>query len=134
MQQLARLFFSPEQPVVQSVSKPVKTIAPCLHTMQVSQQEADAFRMKAITNMKDEGILFNSISEQQKILRSSPILAISDSSDAPIVSCYQILTHVPGKVIVLQGAFKRNGDKPSTPLVNQFQVTKLESDIVFFDP
>ena len=118
-------FFNPVEEKKHYYTKheaPKKTIAPCLPSMRVSQNEADAFRMKAITLMKSQGIPFDF-----RALRNIPILANEASANTPILSCYQILSPFPGEIIELKGSFKRNGIKDSTPIPDSFQLLPCRS-------
>lgn len=96
---------------------PKKISGPCLPSMKVSQNEADAFRMKAITLMKSKGIPFDF-----RALRNIPILASESSLNTSILSCYQLLSPFPGEIIELKGSFKRNGIKDSTPIPDSFHI------------
>ncbi len=125
-QRIAR-FFNPETPKKHSYSKheaTAKSLTPSLPSMQVTQQETDAFRMKAITLMNSHGIPFKSVAEQLKTLRNTPILMNRKSLDAPIISYYQIVSPFPGEIIEFKGSFKRTGDKFSIPIPSSFQIHK----------
>lgn len=91
------------------------------------KQEEDAFRMKAISLIKKQGILFPSIEAALKCIRETPIfISSSDEQESTsVVTLNQTLTPFPGETIILSGAFKRSADglMPTTPISNSFELT-----------
>lgn len=91
------------------------------------KQEEDAFRMKAISLIQKQGILFPSIEAALKCIRETPIFISSsrEQDSASIVTLNQTLTPFPGETIILSGAFKRSRDgiMPTTPISNSFELT-----------
>lgn len=91
------------------------------------KQEEDAFRVKAISLIKKQGILFPSIETALKCIRETPIfISSSDEQESTsIITLNQTLTPFPGETIILSGAFKRSSDSltPTTPIPNSFDLT-----------
>lgn len=94
-----------------------------------TKREEDAFRMKAITLLRNYGGCFTSLSEEMHSIRMSPIHAIANSEGIQnadsIISMYQMLIPLPGEVIELKGSFKRTSKAhwQSIPIPESFHLT-----------
>lgn len=100
------------------------------HTL--SKQEADAFRMKAITLLRDNGIHFPTVSDQLQTIQRSPIIAKADPS---FVSVFQSISTFPGETIELKGTFKRElKSKYSIPVADSFKLSQQSHQTGFPHP
>lgn len=109
-------------------------------TPQITNREADAFRMKAISLMNNNEVHFPSIAEAMNILRESPIYFTVSQDEAEgrvsassIISLQQTLTPFPGETIILKGSFKRDPQSLtiSTPITNSFQLSSASKQTGF---
>jgi len=118
----------------------------------LSDREADVFRMKAISLVKNDPALFLTIGETMSTIRQAPIYygqacqtssrdaetAISESlssssrqsshsnkKDFSIFTLEQMLSPFPGETLIVRGSFKHDPDalSPTTPLSDTFELT-----------
>lgn len=90
----------------------------------ISRHEADAFRVKAISLLRNHGIRFTSVSEEFQTIRSTPIQASIHSSDLKRILMTQVLTPFPGETIAFKGEFQRDSESfhKSVPLRESFEI------------
>ena len=95
-----------------------------------AKQELDAFRMKAITLLKQHEIRFTSLTDQLHMIREVPIVMIENTSFSKafaenIIAMQQTISPFPGETIELQGAFQRNSQSHSrsVPIPHSFHIT-----------
>lgn len=90
------------------------------------KQEEDAFRMKAISLINKEGIVFPSIESALQSIRETPIYisGAMEQEKASVVTLNQTLTPFPGETVILSGSFKRSpgGLMPTTPISSSFEL------------
>jgi len=94
-------------------------------TPDITTQEKDLFRMKAISLMKSHG--YFSIEEVMRLVKETPInAAIPESS---IVTLHQTLSPFPGETIILKGSFRRDSKshRRSTPIPATFELSTNSS-------
>lgn len=100
----------------------------------LTQNEVDAFCMKAITMIKNHDIPVTSIRETLSMVKKNPIQAQFDrtfgrdgKSGASIVSLSQKVNVFPGEMIEFRGAFKRDSHSNvlSIPISESFQLSSL---------
>jgi len=106
-----------------------------------SKQEADAFRVKAISLLKNHGIRFTSPTDEFLSIRSTPIQATiqttpSENSALTKIIMRQVLTPLPGEEIEFKGEFHRNIKtlKHSFPVSESFVVTSKSHQTGFPHP
>jgi hypothetical protein len=89
----------------------------------ISNQEADAFRAKAVSLLQNYGIRFTSVSEEFQTIRSTPIQAVIHSKDLRIMMT-QVLKPFPGETIAFKGEFQKDSKDlhKSVPLRESFEV------------
>lgn len=117
-------------------------------SIQPSQQEVDAFRVKAITMIQKYQIP-TPIQEAVSSLQEAPIEVedsveegkifeknLSTQASAAIISLRQVLNPFPGEVIKLTGAFTRNPQITllSTPIPESFRVSSRSTQTGFPHP
>jgi hypothetical protein len=103
-----------------------------------TQQEVDAFRMKAITTIRNYGFPSTSLSEALKAMREAPVQGTTNncSTDSTIVTFRQTLEPFPGETIVLEGSFNRNAHNAvsSVPIPDSFKLYSKSSQTGFPHP
>lgn len=109
----------------------------------ISDREADAFRMKAISLITNRKIPIPSIRAALESIRTTPITATlcngSEAAPVPsgcIIHLEQRLTLLPGETVILRGAFKRDpeGAALSTPILDSFKLTSSSMQTGFPHP
>jgi len=102
----------------------------------ISNNEADAFRVKAISLLKTNGIRFTTIAEEFQAIRSTPIQATIDSSDLKRIMMTQVLKPFPGEIIAFKGIFQRDGEAlhKSVPLTDSFEISTMSHQTGFPHP
>lgn len=102
----------------------------------ISNNEADAFRVKAISLLKTNGIRFTTIAEEFQAIRSTPIQATIDSSDLKRIMMTQVLKPFPGETIAFKGVFQRDGAAlhKSVPLSDSFEISTKSHQTGFPHP
>lgn len=102
----------------------------------ISNNEADAFRVKAISLLKTNGIRFTTIAEEFQTIRSTPIQATIDSSDLKRIMMTQVLKPFPGEIIAFKGIFQRDGEAlhKSVPLTDSFEISTMSHQTGFPHP
>ncbi len=102
----------------------------------ITSQEADAFRVKAISLLKTNGIRFTTIAEEFQTIRSTPIQATIDSSDLKRIMLTQVLKPFPGEIIAFKGIFQRDGAAlhKSVPLRDSFEISTMSHQTGFPHP
>lgn len=95
------------------------------------EREADAFRMKIISSMKNYSALFPSFSHMMHSIRETPIYSAVTTSESDsdickptIITLEQTLTPFPGETLILKLSFKRDPKAltPTTPLPDSFKL------------
>ncbi len=123
-----------------------KVIALCPHTPPPAptiaahvptQQEEDAFRMKAIT-MLHKDIFSTPTREAFHSIRSAPIVSLlnaqeSQGPDADITSLHLTISPFPGEVIRIKGSFQRTKNEKvgSIPIPESFQLSSHSTQTGF---
>lgn len=85
----------------------------------VLQEEADAFRMKAMSLLKEQG--FTPMGNE---VRNAPIIAALHSEDLKKILMSQIVKSFPGETFAFKGVFQRNCGAffKSVPLFGSFEI------------
>ncbi len=106
-------------------------------------REVDAFRMKAITMIRNYGFASTSLGEALKAVRHTPVQSTASEEteglkgyDATVVTFRQTLEPFPGEVLVLEGSFRRDaGSKvASIPIPDSFRLSSRSSQSGFPHP
>jgi hypothetical protein len=101
-------------------------------TTNLTEREEDAFRMKAISLIKNQPILFPSIRDTLQAIRQTPIYSAitseekqGDNSEPYIITLEQTLMPFPGEIVILRGSFKRDPSSltPTMPITDSFEMT-----------
>lgn len=96
-----------------------------------SEQDHELFWMKALSLLRNQQVLFDSVEEEFECVKQSPIYTTltphhSDGSTCPswILEMRQILTPIPGEKIVIKGQLmKTSQTSRSVPVQNSFSLT-----------
>ena len=120
-------------------------VSPLVPGFQPTTRERDAFRLKAITLMRQYGDYGedNNWREVIKAVRQAPIQSISDAPPGDDSSAYhgivtfrQTLQPFPGELIVLEGSFQRNAQSAvtSVPITSSFKLSSKSAQTGFPHP
>jgi len=133
-----------ESAAVQSSSKKISSFmqTAAIHQEDLySKQEADAFRVKAISLLRNHGIGFTSATDEFLSIRLTPIQATiqttpSENSPLTKIIMRQVLTPLPGEELEFKGEFQRNIKtlKHSFPISESFVVTAKSHQTGFPHP
>lgn len=94
-------------------------------------QEKDAFRMKAITMIKNHNPS-RPIKEAMHQVREAPITPENRAPSPSVISFHQTLIPLPGEVIRLEGSFKRNPSSiHSVPIPTSFRLSSASTQSGF---
>lgn len=122
---------------VTSLASPLQ----CSDGIMVSptHREVDAFKVKAVTMIRNYGFPSTSLYEALKAVQRAPVEgAASEESpaEATIVTFRQTLQPFPGEVIELEGSFKRDGKSKvaSVPIPDSFRLASRSSQTGFPHP
>lgn len=108
-----------------------------------TRREIDAFRVKAITMIRNYGFPSTSLSEALKAVRHSPIQSAASETtmglkgeDATIVTFRQTLEPFPGELLLLEGSFRRDAHSKvaSIPIPDSFRLFSRSSQSGFPHP
>ncbi|MDP1835503.1 MAG: hypothetical protein Q8K75_06185 [Chlamydiales bacterium] len=106
-----------------------------------TRQEVDAFRVKAITMIRNYGFPSTSLTEALRAVRQAPVQGTADdtehqTTDSTIVTFTQTLQPFPGEMIVLEGSFSRNAHSKvaSVPIPDSFRLYSKSSQTGFPHP
>lgn len=113
-----------------SASASSKKIALSIQQGPVLKQEDEAFRVKAISLLRNHGIRFTSPSEEFDSIRSTPIQATQEGKRVQIT---QILNPFPGETIAFKGEFERDAER-SIPIADSFEVSTTSDQTGFPHP
>lgn len=102
-----------------------------LGSQKITEREIDAFRMKAITLIKNHDVTFPSVAEALKTIKNTPIYATYEHENEAIVILEQRLSPFPGETIILKGSFKRDPKSLVSTIPINFELTKKFSFIHF---
>lgn len=94
-------------------------------------QEADAFRMKAISLLQPHKF-YSTIQEKISSLQLAPLFTQEDNEKNQI-TLSQVLLPFPGERIELKGTFQRN-DNRTIPVANSFQLHRISNVTGFPHP
>lgn len=108
-----------------------------------THREVDAFRVKAVTMIRNYGFPSTSMGEALKAVRQAPVQGASEeisnemnSGNATIVTFRQTLQPFPGELIVLEGSFRRDVESKvsSVPIPDSFRLFSKSSQTGFPHP
>lgn len=92
---------------------------------KMDQVMLDAFRMKGIRKIQHHWESQQSIAEIMTLVQKTPI-SVHEESDSGLISMRQILEIIPGSILILTGAFKKqsvNSKLMSFPILEDFHLS-----------
>ncbi len=133
--------------IASNVSSKVSSLAapqqgPLYVSLIPSHREVDAFRVKAITMIRNYGFPSTSLSEALKAVRQTPVQSADTKitkglqGEATIVTFKQTIEPFPGEVLLLEGSFRRDAHSkvPSIPIPDSFRLFSRSSQSGFPHP
>jgi hypothetical protein len=107
--------------LVPTPTSKLKNLVPTAIENCFDTQEADAFRMKAISLLRPHGF-FDTIQEKISSLQHAPLHKHSENENQITLS--QVLQPFPGERIELRGSFLRK-DNRTIPVANSFELQRI---------
>lgn len=104
-----------------------------IRSASLLKHEEEAFRVKAISLLRNHGIRFTSTAEELSSIRTTPVQGVLQDQKRVVIT--QILKPFPGEVIEFKGEFERDESmQKSIPISHSFEVSTKSDQTGFPHP